>query len=242
MRNFYEWLVTLIGAIYFVLSGLLLSLLSLFVRPFLNEQQANKLGRYSMHYISRLFFAGLRLSGLVTTNFSELDKLRHERGIIITPNHPGLMDALYISSRLPNVVCVMKASVIKNPILFGAAWLGGFIQSDSATQLTKQCQHSLEAGAQLLLFPEGTRTIHRPINPFKGGFALIARNSAAPIQTVFIKTSNQFLGKHWKLLQKPDFPLNYQVQLGERFSVDKNQNHRNFTRDLEHYFTQQLTK
>ena len=242
MRSLYEWLVTLIGATYFVCAGLLLSSLSLFIRPFISEKHANKIGRYSMHYISKLFFAGLSASGLVNTDFTELDKLRHEQGIIITPNHPGLMDALYISSRLPNVVCVMKASVINNPILFGAAWLGGFIRSDSATQLTKQCQQSLASGAQLLLFPEGTRTTTPPINPFKGGFALIAKNSGAPIQTLFIKTPNQFLGKHWPLLQKPDFPLNYQTQLGERFFVTNNQNHREFTHNLELYFTEQLTK
>ena len=240
MRVLYEWFVTLSGAVYFLFTGLLLTLLGLCLKPVLNRSQAHCFGRYGMHYGSRLLFAGLSLSGIVHVDFKELDHLRHERGIIITPNHPCLMDALFISSRLPNVVCVMKASILNNPFFFGCASLGGFIRSDSPTRFVQQCQETLADGSQLLLFPEGTRTVNGKLNPFKGGFSLIAQKTGAPVQTVFITANTNFLGKRWPLWKKPVFPLIYRATLGERFLVDKSQDHRTFTTKLENYFKNQL--
>lgn len=236
----YEWLVTLAGTAFFLSSGLTMSLLSLLLKPFLRPHQAHWLGRRGMHYLTRTFFAGLSLSGLVRVDFNELDRLREERGLIIAPNHPCLMDALFVSSRLPNVVCVMKASIITNPILFGCASLGGFIRSDSPRRFVQLCQDALDDGAQLLLFPEGTRTVVEPVNGFKGGFSLVAWKTGVPVQTVFIQANTPFLGKHWAIWKKPTFPLLYRVTMGERFQVDKNQDHRDFTVKLENYFKSRL--
>ena len=180
----YEWLVTLAGALYFLLGGLLLSFLSLCFKPFLSRRQAQTLGRYGMHYLTWLFFAGLELTGLVKVDFTELDQLRNEKGLIIAPNHPCLMDAVFVSSRLPNIVCVMKASLLNNPVLYGGATLGGFIRSDHPLQFIQQCKHALQRDDQLLLFPEGTRSLDNSINAFKGGLALIAQQMGANIQTV----------------------------------------------------------
>ena len=240
IRVLYEWFVTLCGAVYFLSAGLFLSLLGLCLKPFLNRSQAHSFGRYGMHYVSRSFFAGLSLSGLVQVDFKELDQLRKEQGIIITPNHPCLMDALFISSRLPNVVCVMKASILSNPVFYGCAKLGGFIRGDSPMRFVEQCQETLGDGSQLLLFPEGTRTVKGKLNPFKGGFSLIAQKTGASVQTVFIEANTNFLGKRWPLWKKPEFPLIYRATLGERFLVDKTQDHRAFTTKLENYFKNHL--
>ena len=236
----YEWLVTLSGAAFFLSSGLMISLVGLFLKPFLGLRQAHWFGRHGMHCVSKLFFAGLSLTGLVRVDFTELDLLRDQRSIIIAPNHPCIMDALFVSARLANVVCVMKSSVVSNPVFFGCASLGGFIRSDSPTRFVQQCRDALNDGAQLLLFPEGTRTVTDPINTFKGGFSLIAWKTGVPVQTVFIQANTRFLGKHWPLWKKPSFPLVYKVTLGERFQVEKEQDHRAFTIRLEEYFKSQL--
>lgn len=236
----YEWFVAISGAVYFFCAGLIFSLLGLIVKPFLNKHQAHRAARLSMHYLTRLFFAGLQRSGIVHIDCQELDKLYHEHGIIITPNHSSLMDVLFITSRLPNVVCVMKASVISNPVFFGVASLGGFIRSDSPTHFVQQCHEALDEGAQLLLFPEGTRTVTETVNTFKGGFALIAKITGAPIQTVFIEANTRFLGKHWPVWKKPPFPLIYRILPGERFLVKQDQDHKVFTIKLENYFKRHL--
>ena len=238
----YEWVITLAGLSYFLICGLTFSVVGLFLKPFLSQSQAHSVGRKLFHYSTKVFFAALEASGLVKANFTGLDKLHDERGIIITPNHPCIMDALFITSRLPNVVCVMKGSVLSNPLFFGIASLGGFIRSDTPTRFIQQCQESLNDGAQLLLFPEGTRTLSDTVNPFKGGFSLIAQKSGAPIQPVFIEANTNFLGKKWPLWKKPSFPLVYRTTLGERFNVEKDQDHRAFTKELENYFKTQMSR
>lgn len=236
----YEWVIALAGLHFFLISGITFTVVGLCLKPFLSQSQAHSFGRKSMYYSTRVFFAALNASGLVKADFKELDKLRDERGIIITPNHPCLMDALFITSRLPNIVCVMKGSVLSNPLFYGCASLGGFIRSDTPTRFIQQCQKSLNDGAQLLLFPEGTRTQTNTVNRFKGGFSLIAQKSGAAIQPVFIEANSNFLGKQWPLWKKPSFPLVYRTTLGERFNVEKKQDHRAFTKELENYFKEQM--
>ncbi len=242
LYSVYGYLVTLAGAGYFIFFGLLLSLASLLARPLLGQRLALSFGRYGMHYLLRLFFKGLQASGVFHFDMTELDKLRDQQGIIIAPNHPCLMDALFVSSRLPEVVSVMKPSLLKNPILFGGAWLAGYIRSDSPISFIQQCRDSLEGGGQLLLFPEGTRSRKGKINPFKGGIALVARAASAPVQTIFIDTNTHFLGKGWPLLKKPNFPLIYKITLGKQFRILTGHDHRVFSAELEVYFNRHFDK
>ena len=238
----YEWFMTMLGLFLFTVSALIVSFAGICVRPFLNRIQAQNIGRKGLHHATKFFVYVLCSSGLVKVDFKELDKLRDKRGIIITPNHPCLMDALFVTSRLPNVVCVMKGSVLSNPLFYSVASLGGFIRSDSPTTFVQQCRDTLEDGAQLLLFPEGTRTMCGSVNPFKGGFSLIAQKTGAVIHPVFIEANSGFLGKNWPLWRKPCFPLIYRTTLGEPFQLEKKQDHRAFTKKFEQYFKDKIDK
>jgi 1-acyl-sn-glycerol-3-phosphate acyltransferase len=80
--------------------------------------------------------------------------------------------------------------------------------------------------------------VQDPINPFKGGFGLVAQKSGVPIQTAFIEASSPFLGKHWPLLKKPAFPLVYRVRLGERFEATGDV--KKFVADLEDYYRREM--
>ena len=111
----------------------------------------------------------------------------------------------------------MKAKIWDNPVLGGGARLAGYIRNDSPRGMVRQAASELRAGHCLLVFPEGTRTRSRPVNRFKGGFALIAKRAGAPVQTVFIETDSPFLGKGWPAFKRPRFPVVYRVRLGERF-------------------------
>ena len=97
----------------------------------------------------------------------------------------------------------MKAKIWDNPVLGGGARLAGYIRNDSPRGMVRQAASELRAGHSLLVFPEGTRTRSRPVNRFKGGFALIAKRAGAPVQTVFIETDSPFLGKGWPAFKRP---------------------------------------
>ena len=64
----------------------------------------------------------------------------------------------------------------------------------------------MRAGDNLLIFPEGTRTVQTPVNPFKMGFALMATLADAPIQTVFVEMSYLYLGKRWEAVARAGVP------------------------------------
>ncbi len=188
---------------------------------------------------SRCFMGLLGMGGKVKLDLTELDQLYRDGGIIIAPNHPTMLDAVMIISRLPRIVCISKAELWDNPLLGGGMRMAGFIRNDTPIKLTKLAIDKLQQGQQLLLFPEGTRTTAWPVNPFRGGFALMAKMAGVPVQTVFIETNSPFLNKGWPLLKKPDMPLEYRVRLGQRFEVDGDV--KQFVGVLEGYFRDELS-
>jgi len=208
-----------LGYAYFGGLGLLVTLVSAVLYPLLPRQVGSRLARSVIGTLFRSFLGLLRAAGILRVDLSALDALRAERGLIIAPNHPCLLDAVFVISRIPEVACIMKAQIWDNAVLGGGARLAGYIRNDSPRRMVRQAASELEAGHSLLVFPEGTRTRRRPVNRFKGGFALIAKRAGAPVQTVFIETDNPFLSKRWPAFKRPRAPLVYRVRLGERFTM-----------------------
>lgn len=197
-----------------------------------------RLGPNLVNLFARGYVALLGAGGRVRFDLAELDALEHEAGLVIAPNHPSMLDAVMIISRLPRVVCIAKAGLWDNPLLGGGMRMAGYIRNDAPLRLTKLAVAKLAAGQQLLLFPEGTRTTQGPVNQFRGGFAVTAKLAGVPVQTVFIEANSPFLGKGWPLFKLPRFPLVYRVRLGRRFLVDGEV--KPFIMALERYFRDEL--
>jgi 1-acyl-sn-glycerol-3-phosphate acyltransferase len=160
----------------------------------------------------------LRLFCSVRIDCSALDALRQQSGLIIVANHPSLLDAVVLLSKLPNATCVMKASLRKNPLFGAMARLSGYISNEDSMKLVKQSCSELKNGTHLVLFPEGTRSDTLQINPFGQVAALIASRSGATIQTVFIRFSTSYLGKSGPLFQKPTLPLTIKIAIGTTYA------------------------
>jgi 1-acyl-sn-glycerol-3-phosphate acyltransferase len=196
------------------------------------------LGRWTGRRVAALGFRlYLRiLSSLCACRFdlTELDHLRNAGPLIIAANHPSLLDAVLIVSRLPNAICVMKSSLMDNLLWGAAARLAGYIRNDGALPMIVASRTALTGGAQLVMFPEGSRTQRLPIDSFTPSLGLIARRSGAPVQAVFLEYSTPYLGKNWPLSRRPTLPLHCRARLGERFEAPGD--HRQFSADLEAYF------
>jgi 1-acyl-sn-glycerol-3-phosphate acyltransferase len=236
-RTLYEYACLYAGLLYVGVVGLVYSTLCSIVHLFVRGPRVAYAARRVAGMLWRIFFALMRTIGIVHVDLSPLQALRG-RCVIIAPNHPSLLDAVLVISQVPEVGCIMKSSIWDNPILGGAARLMGYIRNDAPLSMLRQARHDLEAGIPLLVFPEGTRTRQRPVNEFKGGFALLAKQAAVPIQTVFIETDSPFLGKTWPLLRKPVFPVVFRVRLGKSFTVEGDV-HAFLTR-LNAYFREEL--
>lgn len=209
-------------------------------QPLLPRRWGQPLGRRIIMGTLRFYLRFLEIFCFCRFDLSALDSLRDAPSLILVANHPSLLDAVLILSRLPNVVCVMKAALMDN-ILFGAAArLARYIRNDAPLQMIHDAREELHRGAQLLIFPEGTRTTAFPINPCINGAGLIAKRSKAPLQSLLIEFSSPYLGKAWPLFRRPELPLRVTVRLGQRFEPPAEVT--SFTRDLEHYFRQELAQ
>ena len=154
----------------------------------------------------------------------------------------GLMeiDSSALVARLPRGVCIMKAELLRNIFLGGGARLAQYIRNDVGRGMVRDAVASLREGNQLVLFPEGTRTVQSPINAFKPGITLIAHLARVPIQTVVIETSSPYLTKGWPLLKAPPVPVRMRVRLGRRFAADAD--HRALLQRIERYFAEELAR
>jgi 1-acyl-sn-glycerol-3-phosphate acyltransferase len=177
-------------------------------------------GQISIMLFFRVFIRLMQSTGLFRCDLRALDELRCDRGLVVAPNHPSLLDAMIVISRLSHVVCVMKAEILDNPFLGGGAKLANYIRNDAPLALVKHSARAIRSGRQLLIFPEGTRTVKPPINNLKGGFAVIAKAANVPVQTVIIETNSAYLRKNWSILRKPPFPIAVRVRLGRRFTIE----------------------
>lgn len=180
------------------------------------RHKRRRTGRWFASATFRAYLRLLQMAGLLRADLHELDELAADRSLVIVPNHPCLLDALLVISRLPNVACIMKADLWDNPFLGAGARMAGYIRNDSARCMVRQAVEDLRTDGHLLVFPEGTRTLRKPVNPLKGACALIAKRARVPLQVVIIETDSPFLSKGWPLWRKPAFPLHYRVRLGQR--------------------------
>lgn len=196
------------------------------------------LGRRGAMLGFRLYLFALWLTGVARFDLRALDALRNAGPLIIAPNHPGLLDALMVISRLPNVVCVLKASLLDNPLWGAGSRLAGYVRNDWFIGSINLAVEDLKRGSQLLLFPEGTRSEPWPLGPFRAGAAYVSYRAQVPIQTVIIEPDTRFLGKGWSFFRLPPMPMRFRIRLGERFDPPKDPEE--FTRRLREYYLREL--
>jgi len=145
-----------------------------------------------------------------------------------------MLDAVMLMARLPRSACIMKASLMHNPLLGPGARLARYIRNDSAYGMIQCAVQDLRAGGQLVMFPEGTRTTRAPLNPFHASFTLIARRAGVPIQALFIDTDSPYLSKGWPLWRLPPLPILFSVRLGQRF--EPQEDHEALMAQIEAYY------
>jgi len=233
-RVYFAFVIVQLGVMLLALAVVapLLSLL-------LPRRIAGRLGRSAVSMIYRCCWTIAEGLGLMQIDCSDLDVLRNEPGgLIVAGNHPTMLDALLVVARLPRGVCVMKAELMRNIFLGGGARLARYIRNDVGRGMVRDAVQTLREGNQLVLFPEGTRTVAAPINAFKPGITLIAHLAQVPIQTVIVESFSPYLTKGWPLLKAPPVPVRIRLRLGRRFAPEDD--HRAQLRRLERYFAEEL--
>ena len=170
----YEFVAMLLGLGMLALLCLVWAPFALLLSWVLPARAGRFVGRYVIMWSFRFYLRFLAVFCYCRFDLDELDALRGDQPLIIVANHPSLLDAVIVLSRFPNMVCMMKAALMRNALFGAAARLAGYICNDAALDSILRSREELQAGAQLLLFPEGTRTTRFPVNACSGSVGLIA--------------------------------------------------------------------
>ena len=200
-------------------------------------------GRWIVFAVSRIQTRYLSGCGVVRADLRPLAPLRSARGVIIVANHPTLLDAILLFSELPQTFCLVKGEVWRNPLLALLARAAGFVSNEQPAGIVEECLTRLRRGETLIIFPEGTRTVEDPINSLQPGFALLARRTGAPVQTVLIRSRREFLGKRVPFFNLDlSFPVGYEFEMGERFEPGSFRKAREMSAVVDTYFRTALTR
>jgi 1-acyl-sn-glycerol-3-phosphate acyltransferase len=186
----------------------------------------------------RVYVWSLRLMGAYRLDLRALQTMLDGPALVLAPNHPSLIDALLIIAHNPRVACVMKSSLMNNVFLGAGARLARYIRNDPPRRMIAEAVAELKRGGHVLLFPEGTRTTHVPINSLTASVGIVSKHAQAPVQTLLIEQDSAYLSKGWALFRRPTLPITYTLRLGRRF--DPPDDVRAFTHELEQYFRSEL--
>ncbi len=211
---------------------------ALLLHPLLPRRLGKAVGRAAIAGGFRLYLRLLGAACACRFDIDELDRLRGAGPLVVVANHPSLLDAVLILSRLPDAVCVIKASLMDNVLFGAAARLARYIRNNAPLEMILNAREELQSGAQLLIFPEGTRTTDFPIGNCLPSAGLIARRAGVPVQALLIEFSTPYLGKAWPLFRRPPLPLTCRIRLGRRFPPPADV--AAFTRELDTYFRSEL--
>lgn len=238
LHTLYEYLALWFGLGILGILSLLWTVIAAPLQYLLPQGIQVSLGRAVIMHAFRFYLRALSAIGACRFDLAALDALREGEAVIIAPNHPCLLDAFFVLSRLPNVTCIMKASIVDNLFLGAGARLAHYIRNDSPLNMVLHAVEELASGNHLLVFPEATRTTRWPINGVSPGIARIAARAQVPVQTVLIETASPYLTKGWPLFRRPAMPIHYRVRLGKRFDPPTNPDA--FTNELEQYLVETL--
>jgi len=205
----------LLGLGFLALLCLVWTLPALLLHALLPQKTGRRVGRAMIGFGFRIYLTFLTLFCACRFDLRELDELARSSGPrVVVANHPSLLDAVILASRLPNAVCIMKGALARSLLLGAGARLAGYIVNDAPLPMLRDAVHELQAGATLIIFPEGTRTVTPPMDACADTAAVLAAHGGAPVQALLIEMSSLYLGKHWPLLRPPALPLRVRIRRG----------------------------
>lgn len=143
-----------------------------------------------------LLLAGVRLTVRGT------EHIPSGHSAVFMPNHASNIDILVMFAGHPGQFrWLAKIELFRIPIFGLTMRRAGYIPVDRSDRRKAiismgEAAKRIAEGTSVIIFPEGTRTPHGRLQPFKKGGFMLARQSGAPIVPVAIRGSYAVMAKH----------------------------------------------
>jgi 1-acyl-sn-glycerol-3-phosphate acyltransferase len=208
------------------------------------------LARKTIQTAFAMFLWLMQFTGVLKFEIRSAQRLTECSGQLILANHPTLIDVIAIIAYMPNVNCIVKQELWNNPFVGMVVRSANYIRNSDSESLIDQCEQALQAGNNLIIFPEGTRS--RPGEPlkFKRGTAHILLKSQAMLTPVIIQCWPSTLTKGEKWYKIPRTKANLLVDVQPAISIievmmaaekgEDGYSARQLTKKLEDYFVSQI--
>ncbi|MBQ0933980.1 lysophospholipid acyltransferase family protein [Ideonella paludis] len=200
------WRMLATGLCFFTfgLGGVLLGVLVFPAMRLLMRQPARRAvaARRVIQAAFRGFVGMMRGLGVLSYEVHGRERLQRQ-GLLILANHPSLIDVVFLMALVDNADCIVKAALARHPATWGPVTAAGFVFNDSGAGLLEGCQASLDAGSNLIIFPEGTRTPRTGGLLLQRGAANVAVRCGRDITPVRITVQPATLGKGEPWYQVP---------------------------------------
>lgn len=220
-RGFYIWRLVWTAFAFaalsvggFILAMTVIPMVTLFVH---DEQTRNRRAQLIIRESFRVYIGMLRGVGVLKLEVVGAEKLSACRGKLIIANHPTLIDIVLLTALLPDAKCVVKSELFSNRLLRSLVKSAGYIRNDyyEPEVLIEKCRETLAAGNNLIIFPEGTRSVPGEPLHFQRGFAHIATLTGVIVQPITITCNPITLVKGEPYYKIPDSRPSFRVEAAD---------------------------
>jgi 1-acyl-sn-glycerol-3-phosphate acyltransferase len=226
LRIEYVWRLFWTGVAFasFGIGGVLLSLtafplINLLVR---NRERRAAYAQWLVHAAFRLHVFYMTSFGVIGCKVVGAEKLASDRGTLIVSNHPSLLDVVLLMAAMKRAQCIVKAEIWDNPFMRGVVSAANYIRNDDDPEkLMEECAAELRAGNNLIIFPEGSRTVPGLPMKLQRGVANIAIRAKAPIRVISIECVPASLMKGQKWYQIPAVRSQFTITVHGLIEIEK---------------------
>jgi 1-acyl-sn-glycerol-3-phosphate acyltransferase len=200
-------------------------LLGYVIMPFIQlfsrdrNQEAYKT-QYAIHLMLRFMIFLLQKLGVASFKFKGFSELKKDQACLILANHPTLIDYVAIMAQLSYCNNIVKKPLWRNIFLKRVINKAAYIPNTQSFASLAIIKKTLKKGDNILMFPEGTRTVLNQPLVLKGGAAQIAVRTQAPIRLIHISCIPPILTKQQKWYKIPSIKPQFTLTVGERLEPE----------------------
>lgn len=199
LKSIWDVVATLVAMLYFVCFFFVGYWLVYARALWPKSKRAFGFQRASHHYVRGLWWLFKRLAPGLRLDIQDRDRIASIKSSIIICNHLSFLDPLLIVALIPQAVTVVNLSHMRIP-LFGwmlrqSGYAGSSISGPQdfwSDRMEGRMRRALEAGGNVFVFPEGTRSRTGRLNRFKKGAFFFAKNLDAPIEMLYVSGTGSF--------------------------------------------------